>query len=34
LNVKWFMFEYIYVKIDLTIIARLKSIEEAKSYKL
>jgi hypothetical protein len=34
LNVKWFMFEYIYVKVGLTINLRLKSIVEAKSYKL
>jgi hypothetical protein len=33
-NVKWFMFGYIYVKVDSTINFRLKSIVEAKSYKL
>jgi hypothetical protein len=34
LNVKWFMFEYIYVKVDLAINLTLKSIIEAKRYKL
>jgi hypothetical protein len=34
LNVKWFMFEYIYIKVDLAINLTLKSIIEAKRYKL
>jgi hypothetical protein len=34
LNMKWFLFEYIYVKVDLIIKLRLKWIVEAKCYKL
>jgi len=34
LNVKWFMFECIYLKMDLTINLRLKSVVEVKSNKL
>jgi hypothetical protein len=31
LNVKWFLFEYIYIKVDLAINLKLKSIVETKS---
>jgi hypothetical protein len=31
LNVMWFLFEYIYVKVDLAINLRLKSIVKTKS---
>jgi len=33
LNLKWFLFGFIYLKVNLTINLRLKSIVEAKSYK-
>jgi len=33
LNLKWFLFEFIYVKVNLTIILMRESIVEAKGYK-
>jgi len=34
LNIEWFMFECIYVKVDLLINLKLKSFVEVRSYKL